>query len=94
MRIKRKMDYQLPRISNQKGNDNLHIIQDRLQIHKKMTFHVARHSFATLAIANGVPVENVSRLVGHTNIKTTQIYAHILKSTIEMQAESLAEKIR
>jgi site-specific recombinase XerD len=94
MEVLVKYNYQLPKISNQKANDYLHLIESRAGIHKPITMHVARHSFATLAIANGVPVENVSRMVGHTNIKTTQIYAHILKSTIEMQAESLAAKIR
>lgn len=75
MEVLMKYNYQLPKISNQKANDYLHLIESRAGIHKPITMHVARHSFATLAIANGVPVENVSRMVGHTNIKTTQIYA-------------------
>ena len=46
-------------------------------INKQISFHVARHTFGTLALSKGMPIESVSRVLGHTNIKTTQIYAKI-----------------
>ncbi|EGQ11813.1 integrase/recombinase XerD [Prevotella dentalis DSM 3688] len=55
---------------------------------------MARHSFATLALAHDVPIENVARMLGHQNIRTTQIYAKVLKTTIERHAISLQKAIR
>ena len=52
-------------------------------------FHVARHSFATMALAHDVPIENVARMLGHQDIKTTQIYAKVLRTTIERHATAL-----
>lgn len=49
-------------------------------ITKKITFHVARHSFATISITLGIPIEVVSKLLGHTDLKTTQIYAKVVDS--------------
>lgn len=89
-----KYDYKLPVITNQKMNDYLKVIQLQLGIHKNLTCHVARHSFATLALAHDVPIENVARMLGHTDIKTTQIYAKVLKTTIERHSMSLASAIQ
>lgn len=75
MEVLKKYDFKLPKISNQKANDYLHLIQAQLGIKKNLTFHVARHSFATLALAHDVPIENVARMLGHEDIRTTQIYA-------------------
>ena len=94
MEILEKYDYQLPHISNQKANDFLHLIESRLKFRKPLTMHVARHSFATLALSYDIPIENVARMLGHANIKTTQIYAHILNSTIARHTEAFASKIR
>lgn len=94
MEVLEKYDYQLPHLSNQKANDFLHLIESRLKFRKPLTMHVARHSFATLALSYDIPIENVARMLGHANIKTTQIYAHILHSTIARHAESLASRIR
>lgn len=46
-------------------------------INKQISFHCSRHTFGTLALSKGMPIESVSRVLGHTNIKTTQIYAKI-----------------
>ena len=94
MEVLKKYKFVLPKISNQKANDFLHLIETALKLNKPLTFHVARHSFATLALAHDIPIENVSRMLGHKNIRTTQIYAKVLKTTIERHAENLQRAIR
>ena len=89
MEVLKKYDFKLPKISKQKANDYLHLIQAQLGIKKNLTFHVARHSFATLALAHDVPIENVARMLGHEDIRTTQIYAKVLRTTIERHATAL-----
>lgn len=57
-------------------------------------FHVARHTFATtITLGNGVPIETVSKMLGHTNVRTTQIYARITDQKINVDMESLAAKL-
>jgi site-specific recombinase XerD len=69
----------LPLLSNQKMNAYLHEISDICGVNKEMTYHTARHTFATtVTLANGVPIETVSKMLGHRNLKTTQHYAKIL----------------
>mgnify|MGYP000932628662 CR=1 FL=1 len=92
MEVLKKYKFVLPKISNQ--NDFLHLIETALKLNKPLTFHVARHSFATLALAHDIPIENVSRMLGHKNIRTTQIYAKVLKTTIKRHAENLQRAIR
>lgn len=93
MEVLQRYNYELPKISNQKANDYLHLIESRLGINKSITFHVARHSFATLSLSYDVPIEKVARMLGHTDIKTTQIYAKILKTSIEKHALNLSQSI-
>ena len=93
MEVLKKYDFKLPHISNQKANDYLHLIQAQLGIKKPLTLHVARHSFATLALAHDVPIENVARMLGHEDIRTTQIYAKVLHTTIERHASNLQSAI-
>lgn len=84
----------LPIISNQKVNDYLKEIATICNINKNLTFHVARHSCATsVLIANGVPIETVSKILGHTNIRTTQIYARITDVKVSNDMELLAQKL-
>lgn len=94
MDVLKKYHFCLPKLSNQKANDYLHLIEAALGLNKRLTFHVARHSFATLALAHDVPIENVSRMLGHQNIRTTQIYAKVLKTTVERHAVSLQKAIK
>lgn len=69
----------LPILSNQKMNAYLKEIADVCKIKKELTFHIARHTFATtVTLSNGVPIETVSKMLGHTNLKTTQHYAKVL----------------
>jgi site-specific recombinase XerD len=83
MDVLEKYDYKLPVISNQKINMYSHVIEAQLKISKPITCHVARHTFATLMLTYGVPMEQVQRMLGHKNLTTTQIYGKILKKTIE-----------
>lgn len=72
-----------PRISNQKVNSYLKEIGTRCSIKKVLTFGVARHTFATtITLSNNVPIETVSKMMGHTKIATTQIYARVLLKKI------------
>lgn len=81
----------LPILSNQKMNLYLKEIAAACGIDKELTFHMARHSFATLALSKGVPIESVSRMLGHTNIRTTQIYARITNKKIESDMSKFFE---
>lgn len=65
-------------LSNQKTNDNLKVIMKKAGIDKSISFHCARHTFATVGITLGIPIEVISRLLGHRSIKTTQIYAKVI----------------
>lgn len=94
MDVLKKYNFILPSISNQKANDFLHVIEAQMGLKKNLTFHLARHTFATLALANDVPIENVARMLGHTDIKTTQIYAKILNTTIERHSCNLQRRIK
>ena len=79
----RKKGHVFPIYSNQKTNDYLKEIATACGIDKDISFHMARHTFATLTLSKGVPIESVSRMLGHKNIKTTQIYARITNKKIE-----------
>lgn len=68
--------------TNQKTNEYLKEIAEVCGIRKNLIFHLARHSFATLALSYGVSIESISGMLGHTNISTTQIYAQITKQKI------------
>ena len=68
------------KFADQHINDELKKIMTLLKIHKNVTFHVARHTFATSFLRAGGKVEKLQRLLGHTDIKQTMIYAHIVQS--------------
>lgn len=83
----------LPILSNQKMNSYLKEIADACEINKELTFHIARHTFATtITLSNGVPIESVSKMLGHKNIKTTQHYAKILDLKVSHDMQILKEK--
>jgi site-specific recombinase XerD len=72
-------DKLLPILSNQKMNAYLKEIASVCEIEKELTFHIARHTFATtVTLTNGVPIESVSKMLGHKNLRTTQHYAKVL----------------
>ena len=86
-------DKAFPVTSNQKMNAYLKEIADVCGINKDLTFHIARHTFATtVTLLNGVPIESVSKMLGHTNIKTTQHYAKILDIKVGADMALLRDK--
>ena len=80
----------LPVYTNQKVNEYLKTIAENCGIHKKLTFHCARHTFATtVTLANNVSIESVSKILGHKSIKTTQHYAKILDKKVSEDMKNL-----
>lgn len=76
-KIADKYNYNLPKLSNQKYNDYLKLLGTGSGLYKTLTAHVARHTFATYLINKGIPIESVSKALGHSNIKQTQHYARL-----------------
>ena len=83
-----------PRISNQKVNEYLKEIATAAGIQKNLTFHMARHTFATtVTLTNGVPIETISKMLGHRKLSTTQIYAKVIEQKVCDDMELLREKL-
>ncbi|WP_439182539.1 site-specific integrase [Carboxylicivirga taeanensis] len=83
-----------PSISNQRLNTYLKEIADLCEIKKNLSFHIARHTFATtITLSNGVPIETVSKILGHTKLSTTQVYAKVIESKISEDMLVLKEKL-
>ena len=87
-------NFALPILTNQKMNAYLKEIADTCGIDKKLTFHIARHTFATtVTLTNGVPLETVSKMLGHKSIKQTQHYAKIVDLKISEDMAALNKKL-
>ena len=83
-----------PVISNQRMNGYLKEIADICGITKTLTFHIARHTFATtVTLSNGVPMESVSKMLGHTSIRTTQIYAKVVEQILSEDMRNLQKRM-
>ncbi len=86
-------DTLLPKISNQKMNAYLKEIADIVGLDKKLTWYVARHTFATtVTLGNGIKIENVSAMLGHTTIRQTQHYAKVLDTSVMQDMQKLITK--
>ncbi len=86
-------DKLLPILSNQKMNAYLKEIAAICEINKELTFHIARHTFATtVTLTNGVPIESVSKMLGHKNLRTTQHYAKVLDRKVSEDMKILKDK--
>ena|SRR5690606_3327523 len=73
----------LPVCSNQKMNKYLKEVAEKCNIETKVTCHIARHTFATMVtLSNGAPIATVSKLLGHSKISTTQIYARVMEKKV------------
>lgn len=87
-------DKLLPVISNQRLNSYLKELADVCGIQKELTFHCARHTFATtVTLTNGVPIETVSKMLGHKSIRTTQLYAKILDKKVSDDMMALRHRL-
>ena len=87
-------DILLPVLTNQKMNSYLKELGDICDINKNITMHIARHTFATsVTLSNGVPIETVSKILGHASLKTTQIYAKVLDRKISEDMDMLQAKL-
>jgi len=87
-------DKLLPILSNQKMNAYLKEIAGVCEIDKELTFHIARHTFATtVTLTNGVPIESVSKMLGHKNLRTTQHYAKVLDRKVSEDMQTLRDKL-
>ena len=87
----------LPVLSNQKCNEYLKEMSAfcGCGINKDITFHSARHTFATtVTLENGVPIESVSKMLGHINVKTTQLYVRITDTKVSNDMDVLQENLQ
>ena len=85
----------LPVLSNQKTNSYLKEIAYLCQIKKHLTFHMARHTFATtVTLSNGVPLETVFKLLGPTKLTTTQIYTRVIEQKVSEDMNILRKKMQ
>ncbi len=84
----------LPKISNQKVNSYLKIISDQAELKQTLTHHMARHTFATtICLNNGMPMEDVSKLLGHSSLKTTAIYGRITQDRLQKSMDKISKMI-
>lgn len=91
---KKTENHILPHLSNQKLNAYLKELADLASITKNLTFHIARHTFATtITLANGVPIESISSMLGHKNIRTTQIYSKVISEKVGKDMDKLRNKL-
>ena len=88
-------EYLFPTISNQKSNAYLKELADICHIRKRVTFHVVRHTFAvTVCLENGLPIETLSKMLGHTNLRVTQAYAKITYRKVTEDMKVLKNKLK
>lgn len=93
MEILRKYGLKLPIISNVQYNMRLKVVADAAGIDKRLTSHMGRHTYATMCLNAGIPIEVLADMLGHSDIKTTQIYAKLVNKTVENAYEQLQKKL-
>lgn len=93
VQLLKKYNYEMPVISNQQYNLRLKIVADYAGLDKNLTTHMARHTFATLAITNGVELKVVSKMLGHSSVRTTELYATVINQAVKDGYELFEKKI-
>ncbi|UVV55281.1 tyrosine-type recombinase/integrase [Bacteroides fragilis] len=85
----------LPMLSCGRLNKNLKIIAEICDIKRKLNFHAGRHTFSTeICLSQGVPIETVSRMLGHRDLRSTQVYAKINNNKISEDTDKLEKRIK
>lgn len=82
LEILKKYNYNLNLMTNQKCNENLKLIANMANIHKNLTMHMGRHTFATWALKSGVDISTVSKMLAHSSVAMTEKYAQVLQMTV------------
>ena len=93
LKILEKYDYKIPQIENHIYNRALKAIGVMAKISTPLHSHLARHTFATWMLRSGAKIENVSRMLGHTNIRQTQRYAKVLAESVHEDFDMVAAKM-
>lgn len=93
LNVLKKYDYRIPQIENHIYNRALKSIGVMAKISTPLHSHLARHTFATWMLRNGAKIENVSRMLGHTNIRQTQRYAKVLAESVHEEFDKVAAKM-
>ena len=83
MEILKKYDYNLPVMTNEQYNMRLKLVADYAGLNKNLTSHMGRHTFATMSLNSGIKIEVLAQMMGHADIRTTQIYAQMINCTVE-----------
>jgi len=92
--VLKKYDFKVPRIDNADYNHSLKLLGEAAGIRTALHSHLARHTFATYMLRNGAKIENVSRMLGHTNITQTQRYAKVLAQSVHEDFELISKKLK
>lgn len=93
LRVLEKYDMEIPKMNNADYNFQLKALQQMAGIKTRLHSHLARHTFATYMLRNGAKIENVSRMLGHTNITQTQRYAKVLAQSVHDDFDMIAAKL-
>lgn len=91
--VLQKYDFKLPLITLEQYNMRLKIVAGEAKIKKDLTSHMARHTYASIALNHGIPIEVLKEMMGHSDIRTTQIYAKMFNKTVEDSYDILEKKI-
>ena len=94
IRVLEKYDMKVPQIENHVYNRSLKSIGMSAKIQIPLHSHLARHTFATWMLRNGAKIENVSRMLGHTNIRQTQRYAKVMAESVHEEFDRISEKLK
>ena len=92
--ILKKYDFKLNVLTNQKYNLYLKVIANAAGLGNSLTSHMARHTFAVYCLNHGVPIEILSKMMGHTDIRTTQLYAKVANKSVESAFELLENNLK
>lgn len=92
--VLKKYDMQVPRMTNEVYNRALKKIQDKAGITTRLHSHLARHTFATYMLSNGVKLDNLQRMMGHSDVKMTQRYAKTLAQSVHSEFDMIEKKLK